>query len=121
MAVNDLAEVQFFDYHHTVVFQVLWGHFDAGVVRESVAQEYVDAGIEVLSFSPSFSGAPLVIHEDVDPELVRDLEAALLGMPASFLEGLDGDLANGFVEARNENYELLRELVDQMDEEHGQS
>lgn len=117
MSVHDLAEVQFFDYHHTVIFEVLWGHFDAGVVRESVAQEYVDKGIEVLSFSPAFSGAPLVVHEDAPPGLVKDLEEALLGMPTSFLEGLAGELANGFVEARNENYDPLEQWVDRMDEE----
>ena len=118
MSVDDLAQVQFFDYHHTVVFQVLWGRFDAGVVRESVAQEYVDKGIDVLLSSPSFSGAPLVIHEDAEPNLVEVLETALLDIPASFSKGLGGEFANGFVEARDEHYDLLEKWVDQMDKEH---
>ena len=119
MSVDDLTDVQFFDYHHTVVFQVLWGQFDAGVVRESVAQEYLDKGIEVLASSPSFSGAPLVVHEEANSALVGELEAALLGIPASQSDQFSGDLASGFVRARSVDYDDLERLVNRMSKDHG--
>ncbi len=119
LGVKDLGELEFFDYHHTVVFQVLWGRFDAGVVRESVALEYLDQGIEVLSSSPAFSGAPLVIHQEADPKLVEELKRAFLEMPTSSPEGLRREFANGFVEAKHKDYDLLEAWGDQMDEEHG--
>ena len=107
LAVQDLKEIRYFDHHHTVVFQVLWGRFDVGVVRESVAREYLEEGIRILAFSPSFSGAPLVVHKEADPKLAEELKRSLM------------EITNRFVEARDEDYNALDAWIDQMDEEHG--
>ncbi len=113
---TDLKEIRHFAHHHTVVFQVLWGRFDVGVVRETVALEYLQTGIKILASSPYFSGAPLVVHQEADSELVQAIKQSVLSFPPSSLEGLRRELAYGFVEAHNEDYDLLKTWADQMNE-----
>jgi len=56
----DLDSLHHYDHHHTVAWQVLRGHFDAGVVKESVAAKYGNEGLRSVARSTSIPGPPLV-------------------------------------------------------------
>ncbi len=62
--------MQFFAHHQTVVWEVLEGTFDAGVVKISVAEQFSYEGLHIVAKSPPIPGAPLVCRSgDFSPAL----------------------------------------------------
>jgi phosphonate transport system substrate-binding protein len=107
ISTSDLKSIQYFDYHHTVIFQVLWGKNDAGVVRESIADEYRKEGIEVIAYSDPFPAPPLVCRKDANPEWIERIQKALLRLSAN--RKMPGELSSfyGFGEAEDWTYEEM--------------
>ncbi len=104
---HELKTVQHFDFHHTVIFQVLWGNFDAGVVRESVAEEFRAHGILVLEYSNEFPSPPLVSLKNADPQLIAGIKEVLLKLKQKSITPLG---FTGFAEARDESYDRLSRI-----------
>jgi len=82
LTVADLDSLHHFDHHQTVVWQVLGGDFDAGVVKESVADEYRQEGLKEVARSTTIPGPPLVGHRSVAPEIIDELRSLLLALDA---------------------------------------
>jgi phosphonate transport system substrate-binding protein len=74
----DLDSLHHFDHHQTVVWQVLRGHFDAGVVKESVANRYLREGLRRVALAPAIPGPPLVARRDAPQEVIETLTRLLL-------------------------------------------
>jgi phosphonate transport system substrate-binding protein len=100
--VADLDTIRHFDHHQTVVWRVLHGEFDAGVVKESVAARYGAEGLRVAARSEPIPGPPLVVRAgDRDPALA-EIRALLLALrpddatDAEVLAGWTLEFAGGF-------------------------
>ncbi len=120
-AMNDLgasrdtfSEVRHFAHHHSVVFQILRGRYELGVVKDRVAAEFLDRGLGILSRSPPIPGSPLVVGPRTDPAVERALSEALLalapqgsGIPLEDLERWDRELRHGFAPALASDYTEL--------------
>ena len=76
----DLDSIHHFDHHQTVVWQVLGGQFDAGVVKESVAQEYADEGLVTVSRSNPIPGPPLVGNRNASAAALDEITRLLLDL-----------------------------------------
>jgi phosphonate transport system substrate-binding protein len=114
---EDLKQMRSFDHHYTVVFQVLRGAFDAGVVREHVATEYLSKGIRIIARSDPLPTSPIVVRHDHDPAITSVLRDALLALDPSSPAGRatvvkwDPEFTHGFARARDEDYQPLRALL----------
>lgn len=102
LCVADLDTVRHFDHHQTVVWRVLHGDFDAGVVKASVAERYGAEGLRVAARSAPIPGPPLVGRAgDRDPALA-EIRALLLALrpddpaDAAILAGWTPDFTGGF-------------------------
>lgn len=102
LSVASLDTVRHFDHHQTVVWRVLHGDFDAGVVKESVAVRYGAEGLRVAARSEPIPGPPLVVRAgDRDPA-VAEIRALLLALTpdnpsdAAVLAGWTREFAGGF-------------------------
>ncbi|PID81765.1 hypothetical protein CSA17_02420 [bacterium DOLJORAL78_65_58] len=80
LTVADLDTLQHFKHHETVVWQVLRGNFDAGVVKESLARRYRTRGLRVVALSPAIPGPPLVINRRFRDEATDELVRLLLAL-----------------------------------------
>jgi len=80
LSAADLDSIHHFDHHQTVVWQVLRGEFDAGVVKETVAAEHSSEGLRIIARSKPIPGPPLVGHLDVAPEILSELSTLLLAL-----------------------------------------
>lgn len=80
LQVADLDTIQHFQHHETVIWQVLRGTFDAGVVKESLAQKYRDQGLRTVALSPSIPGPPLVVCRQNQSDEVLELVDLLLAL-----------------------------------------
>jgi phosphonate transport system substrate-binding protein len=112
-----LQKVQHFEHHHTVVYQVLRGNFDAGVVRESVAEEYEGKGITVVARAHPVPGSPIVVAKQHDPAVVEAFTKALLAVDprkpefADRVANWDVEFRHGFAQASDRDYDRLQAVL----------
>ena len=107
---TDLDTLQHFAHHPTVVWQVLRGDFDAGVVKESVAARFADEGLRRVAMSQAIPGPPLVGRRAADPAVLEEISRLLLaldGMDPDDREVLDSwtpEFSHGFRAVAREDY-----------------
>ena len=115
--LSDFDTVQNFAHHHTVVYQVLKGNFDAGVVREVVATEFLNRGIKIIAYSDEIPGSPIVVPVNYNKEVISQIKKAFLKINSSDLKfkeitkNWDKEFIYGFVEAKDDDYNSIRKLV----------
>jgi phosphonate transport system substrate-binding protein len=80
LSLADLDSVHHFDHHQTVVWQVLRGNFDAGVVKESVAEKYRKEGLQFVARSGPIPGPPLVGNRRGTTAALDEITALLLAL-----------------------------------------
>jgi len=80
LKASDLDSIQHFQHHETVIWQVLRGEFDAGVVKENLAQKYQSRGLRTVAYSPAIPGPPLVICRNNQSDDVQELIQLLLAL-----------------------------------------
>ncbi len=112
LSVSDLKEIKHFDFHNSVVRQVLMGNYDAGVVKDRVAKEYSGQGIRAVIYSEPVPGSPLVISSKSDKRKVDTLISVLLAAKSPITKTWDKEFEYGFVRASNSDYVALRKLFD---------
>jgi len=116
-AGGDLPSVRHFAHHQSVIYQVLKGSFDAGVVKERVAREYGDRNIRIVSSSAPIPGSPLVTARDCDTAVIRSLQRALLAIDVRTpgdrerVRQWDPEFRYGFAVATDGDYDGVRALL----------
>jgi phosphonate transport system substrate-binding protein len=105
-----------FNYQDTVVKWVLKGEYDAGAVRESVAEKYIPLGLKIIARSGPIPTGPLVIGSQTPYNVVKNIKAALLDMAKTdkgkkVLRKIDPEFMGGFTEADDFDYEHIRNMI----------
>ena len=106
----DLDSIHHFDFHNTVIYEILKGDFDAGVVKDRVAYEFENKGIRIIQQSKSIPASPVVIHKRTKPEIAQAIKEALLKIDIKqdiykkLIQSWDPEFRYGFVEAFNQDY-----------------
>jgi len=97
-----LDSVHHFSHHQTVVYRVLDGRYDAGVVKEAVALRYGGPDLRIVARSAPYPGPPLVVRADDRSPVLAEMIALLLDLDpraerdAAVLAGWDNEFALGF-------------------------
>ena len=114
--LKDLGMYKNFDYHETVVKRVLSGEFDAGAVRDSVANKYMPLGIKVIKRSSPIPTGPVVIGPRTSFVTGEMIKSALININKTergqqVLKKLDPEFWGGFIEARDSDYQGIRDMI----------
>ena len=118
LSLADLDSVHHFDYHQTVVHRVLDGQFDAGVVREGVAQEFAGQGLRIIARSGPFPGAPLVVQRGSPHPAISEMKRRLLALDprkaadAELTRDWAREFAHGFVAVDAATYDPIVRILD---------
>lgn len=113
----DFDTVQNFAHHHSVVYQVLKGNFDAGVVREIVAREFLTRGLKIIAYSDEIPGSPIVVPVNHNAAVIKEIKNAFLKINTAdpkykeIVKNWDKEFINGFVEAKDADYNSIRRIV----------
>ena len=117
LTLSDLDSVHIFAHHYTVVYEVLKGRFDAGVVKDRVAQSFLNRGIRIVAESQPVPSSPIVVSEKSPKEVVQAVTRALLAVDPQkpryrkIVARWDPEFAWGFVPAKAKDYLVLLPLV----------
>lgn len=111
---KDIKEIKNFSYHQNVIYQVLKGNFDAGVVKDRVIKEYENRGIKIIGYSEPVPGSPIVAARNYDKEIINTVKSLLLKIDLNnikyqeLVSTWDKEFTFGFVEAKDSDYDLIR-------------
>ena len=111
---KDIKEIKNFAYHQNVIYQVLSGDFDAGVVKDRVIKEYDNRKIKIIGYSEPVPGSPIVAAKDYDAEIITTIKSLLLKIDLNqskyqeLIKSWDKEFTYGFVEANDSDYDLIR-------------
>jgi len=114
--LRQLKNYNNFDYQDSVVKWVLKGEYDAGAVRESVAEKYIPLGLKIIARSRPIPTGPLVIGSQTPYNSVKIIKAALLDMVKTdkgkeVLRKIDPEFMGGFAEADDVDYAHIRKMI----------
>lgn len=115
--IQDLKNWQNLEHHDAVAKAVLKGQFDAGAVKDVVAEKYQSHGLRVLAWSAPIPAVPLVVRKDAPPEMVKALSDALLKLdrnnPAhqKMMQTWDDEFNHGFTPAAKDDYQGIFQMI----------
>lgn len=116
MSLEDLASYEYTGSHQNCANAVAAGRFDAGGVQDILAQRLVADGLlRIIHTSEYHPSSGITANPDLPPDVIEKVRQALLdfqpaGAHADGLYHWDRtEMANGFREAREDDYDELRE------------
>jgi phosphonate transport system substrate-binding protein len=107
---GDLEKYQYLDRHDRVVAAVLAGDFDAGAAKESTFNKFKEKapGLKALVTFDNVT-KPWVARSKLEPSLREALQKALFALRDGKVLNAMGEKITGFVEARDEMYDAVRD------------
>lgn len=113
---TDFAEIKNFPYHQNVIYQVINGNFDAGIVKDRVIKSYDEENVKIIHLSEPVPGSPLVTAKNYDTKVIEIIKSLLLKIDLSkpnykeLVKNWDKEFIYGFVEASDADYDLIRKF-----------
>jgi phosphonate transport system substrate-binding protein len=117
ISLKDLKGYGFLRHHDFVVDAVLKKEFDAGAVKDVIAQKYQKKGIREIFVTDPTPTVVVVASGDAPKELVNSVKTALLklnsGNPADQkrMSQWDEEINYGFMEASDSDYDPIRKIL----------
>lgn len=114
--LKELNSYNNYYYHDSVIKWVLKGQYDAGAVRESVAEKYLPLGVKIIAVSGPIPTGPIVVGPQTPYTIVDAIKKSLLNLNTTekgrkILNKVDPELRGGFIEAGDSDYEHIREMI----------
>lgn len=104
-------------HHDAVAKAVLKGQYDAGAVKDVVAEKYRPHGLRILAWSKPIPAVPLVVRKDTPPRVVQSITQALLKLDRTnprhreIMKTWDDEFSNGFVLASQNDYDIVIRMI----------
>ena len=117
--LSNLAEYQNFNHHETVAKKIISHEFDAGAIRSSTAEQYLQYGLKIIATSDPIPTGPVVVSPNTPPDIRQKVQKALLLMNnksegRDALKKLDPDLQGGFIAASDADYAEIRQMINKV-------
>lgn len=116
VALTEFSRYGFLKHYDNIAKAVLNRDFDAGILKDTIYDEFAPKGLRALYTSPPLSSYLFAVSERVPPEQVKKLRDAFLELKTDTPEGkavlkeLDQGY-DGFVIAEDKDYDVIRKLI----------
>jgi len=114
--VTEFGKVAYLNHYDNIAKAVLAGDFDAGILKDTVADDFKSKGIRVLKSSAQLPSYVFAVEKSTPKETVEKLKAAFLALKRgtaennATLDGFDKGY-DGFVESSDAAYDIVRKLT----------
>ena len=115
--LNDLKGYTFLRHHDSVVYSVLKGEFDAGAVKDIVANRYQQHGLRFIHVSDPIPTVPIVVRTNAPTDMIESIRAALIKLNSKDpvhrerMAQWDEEFKYGFAEAVDSDYDSMRKIL----------
>jgi len=117
IGLRDLKSFANLQHHDAVAKAILKGQYDAGAVKDVVAEKYKSHGLRILAWSAPIPSVPLVVREDTPPGVVKAMTAALLKLDRNdprhraIMKTWDDEFCYGFAPATSADYRAIFRMI----------
>lgn len=117
IGLRDLKSFENLQHHDAVAKAILKGQYDAGAVKDVVAEKYRPHGLRILAWSAPIPAVPLVVRTDTPPGVVTAITGALLKLdrnnPAhkAIMKTWDDEFCYGFAPAAIADYSGIFRMI----------
>lgn len=115
--IQDLKNWTNLQHHDAVAKAILKGQYDAGAVKDVVAEKYRTHGLRILAWSDPIPAVPLVVRVDTPPAVVTALTQALLKLDRNnprhkaIMKSWDDEFCYGFAPAAITDYSKIFRMI----------
>ena len=115
--MQDLKSFTNLQHHDAVAKAILKGQFDAGAVKDVVAEKYKPHGLRILAWSKPIPAVPLVVRRNTPPEVIQAITRALLKLDRTnprhqeIMKTWDDEFCNGFAPAKPADYDMIFRMI----------
>lgn len=115
--MQDLKSFTNLQHHDAVAKAILKGQYDAGAVKDVVAEKYKPHGLRILAWSGPIPAVPLVVRRDTSSEVVKAITQALLKLDRNnprhreIMKNWDDEFCNGFAPAQQSDYTTIFRMI----------
>ena len=117
VGMRDLKSFANLPHHDAVAKAILKGQYEAGAVKDVVAEKYKSHGLHIVAWSDPIPSVPIVVRKDTPPEVVKAITAALLKLDRKkskhqeIMKTWDDEFCYGFVPAAIGDYRRIFKMM----------
>ena len=114
--MEELSRYRFLNHYDNIAKAVLNNDFDAGIMKDTLYEEFASKGLRKLYVSPPLPSYLFAVNKKLPAATVKKLRDAFLELKAdtpghkAILQGLDIGY-DGFEVARDSDYDIVRRLT----------
>jgi phosphonate transport system substrate-binding protein len=114
--LDELSSYDYLDHDDNIAMAVLKGEFDAGILKDTVAEKYKAQGLRVIYSSVPMPSHLFAVNKNLPPITVNMLKQAMLALNGStkenkaILNAIEQGY-DGFKPAKDQDFDAIRKLL----------
>lgn len=114
--LSELASYDYLNHYDNIAKAVIHGDFDAGIVKDAIAEKFASQGLRVIHTSPALPSYVFAVNKDLPSGTVTKLKNAMLALKdnseenKAILNALEKGY-NGFELASDKDFDGIRKLL----------
>ncbi len=112
----DFASYDYLNHYDNIAKAVINGDFDAGILKDTVAEKFASQGIRVIHTSPALPSYVFAVNKNLPPKTIAKLKNAMLALKPdteankAILTALEQGY-DGFEAANDKDFDGIRKLL----------
>lgn len=118
--LEQLGNYEFLGHYDNIVRAVLYGEYDAGILKDTMAYKWEGKGIRIVYQTPDLPPYNIAASGKIDKRLLMQLKQAFLDLDSSnpehhhIIHALDKKY-DGFAATSDKEYDVVRQLIKPFD------
>jgi phosphonate transport system substrate-binding protein len=114
--LQEFAHVEYLNHYDNIAKAVIFGDFDAGILKDTVAEKFAAQGLRVIYNSPPLPSYVFAVNKNLPPGTIARLKQALLELKddsdenRAILNALEQGYS-GFEAASDKDFDGIRKLL----------
>lgn len=114
--LEDFASYDYLKHYDNIAKAVLNGDFDAGILKDTVAEKFEPQGLRIIHISPPLASYLFAVSNRIAPDAITKIKSAMLALNTdtpdnkAVLRALDQGY-DGFELAEDQDYNVIRKLI----------
>lgn len=114
--LDELSSYDYLDHDDNIAMAVLKGEFDAGILKDTVAEKYKAQGLRVIYSSVPMPSYLFAVNKNLPPITVNMLKQAMLALNSNtkenkaILNAIEQGY-DGFKPAKDQDFDVIRKLL----------
>ena len=114
--LEEFVSYDYLNHYDNIAKAVINGDFDAGIVKDTVAEKFAEQGLRVIHTSPPLPSYVFAVNKNLPPKIIAKLKSAMLALKAdteenkAILTALEKGY-DGFEAADDKDFDGVRKLL----------